>query len=663
MKEELSRPSSRAGMMRYRPEIDGLRAVAVSSVVIFHTFPRALQGGFVGVDIFFVISGFLITRLIVSEIKATGRFSFSNFYLRRARRLGPALVFTCALSFVAAAALFSPQDLARFASSLIAAITSTSNIYLWLQSGYFDADSAVKPLLHTWSLSVEEQFYLAWPALLAFAYHLTEKARTKPLGAKLIVAAAFVLSLAANVLFQSGIASPVLTANLKDGAATIFYLMPFRIFELAIGAALHWVIDRDIPERVRASLLVAGTIAVGYAMGAFNSKTIFPTYNGLVPCLGAAMMIVGSAGSSGKLLRSRIMVFIGLISYSLYLVHWPLIVFWSYYRSNPLTSTDRAALIAVSLITAIAMYTYVEKPFRFRKASSGRFVVGLATASIALILVAKPAETGWPSRTHYGPLLSSASSVYGGADCAGATCSHGDVGRPVFVVGDSFSRHLYAGLVSSFPRQHFEFIDEETCTSFSLKWSRLEEEIPNQWRDCRQTRETVNRRIAGQKVIFAFHWVRMAYFDLDARPPPRASMMHLHDYDDLGRFIFTQVSELAKELELRSVLLVSNPPSTGDNIRDLAWCLGRPFAQAQCSDTTARTVYLNLRQYPLVTFSDHRGIPVLDPFDAFCDARECKNVDDDGLYYSDKYHLSRRGSVVLIDHFRDRIARWIADGD
>ena len=154
--------------MQYRPDIDGLRALAVFSVLFFHLGFTTFGGGYVGVDVFFVISGFLITQLIRAEVQRTESFRFSNFYMRRARRLAPALFFTFALCFAFAVVLFSPSDFERFSGALVHAVVSLSNFYFWTESGYFDTAATVKPLLHTWSLSVEEQFYLVWPATMVF---------------------------------------------------------------------------------------------------------------------------------------------------------------------------------------------------------------------------------------------------------------------------------------------------------------------------------------------------------------------------------------------------------------------------------------------------------------------------------------------------------------
>jgi peptidoglycan/LPS O-acetylase OafA/YrhL len=641
--------------MKYRPEIDGLRAVAVLLVLFFHAGFTSFSGGFVGVDIFFVISGFLINRLILTELDSTGTFSFGHFYLRRARRLGPALVATCAFSFIAGAFLFAPKDFGMLAASVVAALTSTSNIYLWLQAGYFDALSAVKPLLHTWSLSVEEQFYLIWPVLLVLIYRVSRRPHvTVPL----VIAISFGASLSTNLWAQNGIENaPFLTDKLADGRTLIFYLMPFRVFELTIGAGLHWIIDRNIPAKIRDALFIAGAALIAYAVWHFDSKTIFPAMNGLIPCTGAALVMVGSPSHLGSLLRNRPAVGMGLISYSLYLIHWPLIVFYGYYKDGPLAASNMRSLIAISILLAVLMYFCIERPFRSRAHTSPRhFVTGLATACVALIAVAYPARSGWLWRLPAGSALVAApNSEYGGIDCPDFTCSHGSQGRTIFVIGDSFSRQLYAGLTSAFPKQHFEFVDEQTCSFFSPKWSRWED-LPNEQRDCSKDREWLTARVKndGARIIFAYNWVRKHYFDVS---DPSVTK-EFSDYgSDLAAFTYSEIVQLKAALNLSSVLVVANPPSIGD-IRDLAWCLARPITKSALACRTIPETTVDSRRY-LAQYHDHHGIQVLDPFDVFCDGSTCKNYDSDGLFYSDKYHLTRWGSQILIDHFKGEIAKWI----
>lgn len=383
-------------MLKYRPDIDGLRAIAVGGVLVYHFNESLLTGGFVGVDIFFVISGYLITKLIVTQKYSDQGFRFSNFYLRRVRRLFPALFATLLLSFLAAAWLFSPPHLIEFAESLIAAIFSVSNVFFWSVAGYFDSSSSLKPLLHTWSLSVEEQFYLVWPALLIFLLSV-ERARSTAIFVLLMAAASLLL----NIWFFDNQARLSEMFELTDNQAafdvptTVFYWLPFRVFEFAIGAILVWL--GSSPFRrffLNETMFLSGLLMVVWSMGWFHDGLNFPSKAAIVPCVGTALMIYsGPAHRLVRIVSNPAMVGIGLISYSLYLVHWPLLVFYKYQSTSPLNELELAGLVVASLAGAYLMYRYVEQPLRKpRSAELGikspnrRFVLGVITLVIGLCI-------------------------------------------------------------------------------------------------------------------------------------------------------------------------------------------------------------------------------------------------------------------------------------
>ena len=229
---------------QYRPDINGLRAIAILSVLFFHLGIPGVSGGFVGVDIFFVISGFLITGIIYDEYILTGRFNFSNFYIRRVRRLFPALVFTLALTFIAGFFLLALKFFDSFSLSLISALFSVSNFYFWKTRDYFAPNAEFEPLLHTWSLSVEEQFYLLWPITLIFIL----KRFQKP-GAVIFLVVISLISLGLNAFF-------------KNNSELIFYMLPFRVFEFAIGALLVWLIKYQPFDKKRLEVLAVTTTGI-----------------------------------------------------------------------------------------------------------------------------------------------------------------------------------------------------------------------------------------------------------------------------------------------------------------------------------------------------------------------------------------------------------------
>jgi len=361
----------------YRPDIDGLRAVAVGAVVLFHLGIESLAGGFVGVDVFFVISGFLITRIIAGKA-AGGRFSFRDFYLARIRRIIPPLIATVAATFLAAAFILTPDDFQRFARSAVGALTSTSNIIFYLEAGYWDTTSELKPLLHTWSLGVEEQFYLFWPAAVIAVLALTGRARFPAVLLGIAVAA-----FAGTVIY---------TGHDSSGA---FYLFPFRIFQFAAGAALGcatlsqgW--QRHAPPGwIRDGILGAGLALVLASVLLFDAETVFPGWAALVPTLGAVLMLLpGSfAGRPGRVgylvLGNPVSVWAGRVSYALYLVHWPVVSLYRYRTGLELTAGEQVVLAVVMLAAAVLLHYGIERRF-YRRLPEGKGARPLPPVRFAL---------------------------------------------------------------------------------------------------------------------------------------------------------------------------------------------------------------------------------------------------------------------------------------
>jgi len=371
----------------YRPEIDGLRALAVMAVLLYHAGFKPAHGGFVGVDIFFVISGFLITRLVLREIDA-GSFTFRRFYARRVRRLGSALLFTCALVLLVGSLSLPPAHLLRLATSALHTLGSTANFHSWNDTGYFDAEAGFEPLLHTWSLGVEEQFYLVWPALLVAACsRLSRRA--------LFVAMAALL----------GTSLWWCERMLDTDPSAAFFLTPFRVCELSLGGLAFALDERlRLNRAIREALAVVGLGSIGYAVFDYTASSRFPGLSALVPCCGTALVLLGGEARSAALLRLKPVTFIGEISYSLYLIHWPLIVFYRRLVTDDLAGIERLALCMASLAAATFMYKFIEQPFRRARPRAGSKPLSFATGIVAVLgLEAAFACSlwltgGWPGR-------------------------------------------------------------------------------------------------------------------------------------------------------------------------------------------------------------------------------------------------------------------------
>ncbi len=337
--------------MEYRREIDGLRALAVVPVILFHAGFPSFDGGFVGVDIFFVISGYLITSLIIVDLKEE-KFSLFKFYERRVRRLLPALFFVLLICLPFAWLLLLPSDLNNFAKSLIAVPTLTSNILFWRSSGYFGSESELKPLIHTWSLAVEEQFYLFFPVLVLLVWRKKNN----------------------SILFSILLALAILSFSLGqyfsiDRPFFAFYLLPTRAWELFIGSLLAMYYSRN--DRLKLGmptleiLSIVGLFGIGFSVFYFSKQTATPSFFTLIPTLSTALLIYSASQSNlvGKLLSTRPLVGIGLISYSAYLWHQPLFAFLKY-SFDSRNEILYISIVFLSFYLAFISWKYIETPFR-----------------------------------------------------------------------------------------------------------------------------------------------------------------------------------------------------------------------------------------------------------------------------------------------------------
>jgi peptidoglycan/LPS O-acetylase OafA/YrhL len=360
---------------KYRPDVDGLRAVAVCMVLLFHA-ELGFPGGYVGVDIFFVISGFLITGVILKEQQA-GTFSLVKFWMRRVRRIVPAAAVMMAAVLLAGFFVMTPSDYAELGESALAHQLMASNVYFWRNSGYFAGPSDTKPLLHTWSLAIEEQFYLGYPFLLVFLRKYPRRAAGAILG---------FLALASLALSQY--------ALISDRPSATFYLLPTRAWELLCGGLICFAPHPTrIPHAILALLSWSSVVAMLAAGLVFDSGTPFPGLNALLPCGAAAVFIFANSGRltlPASLLAARPVVFVGLISYSLYLWHWPIVSMNRYWHGTNFAGAVGVVAIGVSFAIACLSWRFIERPFLrapLRDDSPRRVLFGAAATSMICLLL------------------------------------------------------------------------------------------------------------------------------------------------------------------------------------------------------------------------------------------------------------------------------------
>ncbi len=447
--------------MKYSPEIDGLRAISVFLIIMFHLEILAFSGGYIGVDVFFVISGFLITNIIVSDLER-GSFSFRQFYARRIARIVPALLVVVAFSLLAAIILFSPRALLHTSLESLSAVFSVSNIYFWMESSYWAPKARSFLLLHTWSLGVEEQFYLVYPLLIFCFYRLFNRK-----GLLLVLLLMFVSSLAAN------------SFALRTDAASAFYLSPLRFYEFAIGGFASWLsstaVSNKLAGRLRSLVSLVGLALILYSAFSFSFLTKFPGFHVLLPTVGAALIILaGGSAPATLLLANPVMVWLGKISYSLYLVHWPVIVIYRYSIGSTLTLADQILLAGITLFLATMLNKGVEQRFRFASGAGrtrtgipvGRALrlTGAATVLVCGLAALIIAGQGWSWRLpdnvqHFVmkdlPVSARERRIYMKARCV----PRGDVfcgkrqdqGENIMLLADSRGPDIYIALMSAYP--------------------------------------------------------------------------------------------------------------------------------------------------------------------------------------------------------------------
>lgn len=438
--------------MKYRPEIDGLRAIAVVPVILFHADINGFSGGYVGVDVFFVLSGYLISGIILQDLQ-DGRFSLANFYERRARRILPALFLTLILCSIAAWFWFLPRDLKDFAQSLAASVLFVSNLLFLRESAYFDIDSELKPLLHTWSLSIEEQYYILFPLLFLLLFRRFRRL--------LLPAVLGILLIGFGWSVWQSLAAP----------QRAYFLLTTRGWELMAGVAAMLVLTRRDPgAAVRRRDDLLGAVGLALILGAvilFDAETLFPGPFAVVPVLGTVLVVlhVRTGTRVARLLALRPLVLVGLISYSAYLFHQPLLAFLRYISVDDPDLSLRLAIVAAVFPLAWLSWRYVERPFRAgRGLSPGIILRGavVGMSGLALLGMIGHWRDGYmrfdltPERT----VLLRSLERSGVAECARIDRCLVPAPRPedVLLIGDSNAFHFSGPLAETLSLQNRRLI-------------------------------------------------------------------------------------------------------------------------------------------------------------------------------------------------------------
>lgn len=645
----------------YRPEIDGLRSIAVLAVVLYHFGVPGLPGGFIGVDIFFVISGYLIGGILWRDISETGTLSLARFYTRRVKRLAPAYFAMAALSALAAWVILLPFEFREFGKELIAATVYLSNVHFWRGEGYFDIGAENKVLLHTWSLAVEEQFYIVLP----FVILLFKRSR------RVLI---WVLCLA----FAASLISCLWLSVMQQ--TTTFYLFPFRAWELLTGVLLAiWGFERRATWSVNPALSVAG-LALALAGIALISPAGFPGWQALIPVAGTALLLANGQNPNivNRALSGAGPVFIGKISYSLYLWHWPVLVLSRYWRDGHASAWEAALWLALAFVLATLSWALIETPFRRMQPKSGwRVLVALALPSAAIMAFGALAyvKDGLPNR--FGPetrlhIAASADFIQDWSRCHTPAsgpfegvelCPIGPEGAPRAVIwGDSHLRALKEGLEqAAYAAQTPALIIWHAGCPPLFGLTKSESyATPAQDADCTADTARIRKGLATLTEASSLMLVgRWAYYSsghgIGAGADNTIALRGYGAGDNqtaLARALEASLPELARQFD--RIFVFRQPPEfPGYDSREIARLLAHDRLDTPQTRTHIPLDMANTRDTAALftPYATNDQITLLDPWPRICTAQECATIQQGQGWYFDSNHLTNTAARALAPLF------------
>lgn len=609
--------------LTYRADIDGLRAISVLAVVVYHFGLGPIVGGFMGVDVFFVISGYVITRKLHDEM-LSGNFQFRSFYTARVRRILPALSVVVICSLIAGWFILLPADFASLGQQSAFAIFGSANFFFLWNTGYFDRAASLLPLLHTWSLSVEEQFYFVWPALMLAVFALGRRA----------------ICVVLAIIIVSSLIWAELTVR-ADDQSMAFYMLHTRAWELAIGALVVFapVIKRRVVSDVAT---LTGLILVGIGFFTVSSETPFPGVSAMWACFGAGLVVWPRTTQSWatSALALPPIRYIGLISYSLYLWHWPILVLYRHYNWHDMPDTQTAVLlIFISFSLSVLTFHFVERPFRHGVSVSRRtvFSAGLAAATVALGLTIS-ATSGAAIRLPEDARLAVSMGVkqdlpneicilnehVTNRTPLNQTCALNGETR-VLMIGDSHATHFMNALVDSFPNVKFSLINASGCRPVLQSVGR---------RSCVELMQAALLEFIPftdfHAVIVSARW-RNGNSDQVG-----ATAEHLQQFTDnvlvWGQTVEYQVdvpAQLASEALLRAPRDGVTDPQSHSEHREINYALSESLKRV--------------------------SVKFYDPLSVLCVELECIRFDDAGIPFQWDYgHLTAAGAKFVVEEYRAR---------
>ncbi|MGP4254472.1 acyltransferase family protein [Escherichia coli] len=636
----------------YQPEVDGLRAVAVLLVLFFHAGFKQISGGYIGVDVFFVISGFLITGIIYNSLEKN-KFSYVNFLFFRCSRLYPALLATILLCLLFGFLIYNPQDYKLLSDAALYSTFSASNFYFMNSAGYFDTSSTINPLLHTWSLAVEQQFYLVWPAVILIAFKINKK---------IVPALVIIIGLISLALSQYWI---------EVNSSQNFYMVPFRIFEFSIGASVFFYRDKiKLSNAVCEILFIVGIAMIIYSAIYFNSVTAFPGVNALIPSIGAAMCIIFSNGAkSAYIIKNKVAVSLGIVSYSIYLIHWPIMVFYKYYVFRDIDNIEKSLLVIVPIALSFLMYYFIENKYRrinIKSVSSSALCFYAVLVALATFSYTAITNGGYPDRIadktkYFADKFKDPKMFhwlqYGGYGYYKGTHVIGDFKADkvsAVIFGDSFSRQFAHVMDDYYKKNGVKVLTvfQDGCI-FSEKFAPVY--AGKTKLECRdRLRTAINySKSHNIPIVWSNNWPGYSETIGDFN----GKTLNLGSEDAYKEKIFESISDLVSAVGDNHVYIIGAPPGTG-GLGSIQDCLYRPeYLPLACANSLTTDINGGDKRKFNLFIKDfvkrYKNVTFIDPYDYLCDGKRCSTMTSDYKFiYSDAQHLSIDGSSIVWDKIK-----------
>lgn len=630
--------------IKYRPDIDGLRAIAVLSVIIFHFDHSWLPGGFIGVDVFFVISGFLITSIILKEAN-NGQFKISNFYIRRAKRIFPALILVLLLTWIISWFVLLESEFKPLGKHIYSGAFFFSNISLLKEVGYFDVSADLKPLLHLWTLSLEEQFYIFWPLFILLAVKKKWKIGKTTLWI-------FIVSFILNVFLISKFSS------------STFYLIHTRAWELLAGALIS-IYSFKFASRINLYSAI-GMLMILASVFVLAKGTMYPGLYALMPVIGTVLIIAsGPTALINKFLSSKILVFIGLISYPLYLWHWPILSFLNISENNQPPFIAKLAAILFTFAFSFLTYRFVEFPLRVNKKFSDKTVAVFLSFILFFVgvlgLITKN-QSGWAllnedklADTFKVPRFHTVNCMNSFPELKGKYCNLSGDGADVALIGDSHSLAIYPGFEEYFKKDGLNVIQlgKGACLPF------IDVEVQNAGNKdiCHEVMKPSfdiilnNKKI--KKVFLAASW-KSFLADGASRKLKDLRSSDNHSNEDIFKIglirTMTILQKAGKEvIFMHSVPTLNYSPKACVKLRKLQ------FGETRKDCTISKDeAYVEQDRYRKIVGGILKSFPnvkTFNPIDVICEARICELIINGEVLYRDEDHLSADGARYLSTKF------------